>query len=72
MKMYRLKNSGIFCRTKAEVTSHKMNPFGEEWEKIDVPTDQKGLVDYLNQVNGKWASRAYDAETKLALMDVEI
>lgn len=44
MKMYQTE-SGEFLRTQAEAKSS-----GEKFKQIDVPTDARGLVAYLNTV----------------------
>lgn len=58
MKAYQLKDSKLYRRTQAEAKSN--NPFGEEWEQVEIPTDAQGLVDYLNEIINHWAGRVHD------------
>ncbi len=47
MKMYKT-HSGLFLRTQDEAKGS-----GEEYEKVDIPTDSHGLVAYLNDLTAE-------------------
>lgn len=66
MKMYRLKSSGNFVGTQAEI------PKGESYDTVEVPTNPKSdLIKFLNDLVSEKCDkdRDFSAQTIISFMD---